>query len=245
MGLENLSHEAQLVLHFAAAIVTALIGGLVAHRLRQSPIVGYLVAGMAIGPFTPGFVGEREQIAVLAEIGVIFLMFALGIEFSLKELARMKGPAIVGTVVQVTLLIAAGTGLGMLLGWPIESSIFFGGVICVSSTMVILKNLMNRGEVSSNHGRLLLAMLIVQDLAVVVLILTLPKLAGGAGGAALDLLFILIKALVFIGITLFLGARVVPRLMERVEELRSSELFLLTAVVLALGTASISALLGL
>ncbi|HEX8236196.1 MAG TPA: cation:proton antiporter [Abditibacteriaceae bacterium] len=240
-----MSHELQLILNITIAIGTALAGGLAAHWLRQSPIVGYLLAGMMIGPFTPGFVGDREQIAVLAEVGVIFLMFALGIEFSLKDLARVKGPAVVGTSAQLLLIMAAGTALGMALGWPLVRSIFFGGIISVSSTMVILKNLMNRGELASNHGRLLLGMLIVQDLAVVILILFLPKLAGDINAAAVELLWVLLKALLFIGATLFLGARVVPHFMTRVEQLRSPELFLLTAVVLALGTASVSALLGL
>ncbi len=240
-----MSHELQLIFNLTIAIAVALAGGLVAHWLRQSPIVGYLVAGMLIGPFTPGFVGDRAQIAVLAEVGVIFLMFALGIEFSLKELARIKGPAIIGTLVQLVLIILAGTALGLFLGWPLIQSIFFGGIISVSSTMVILKNLMNPGEAASNHGRLLLGMLIVQDLAVVVLILLLPKLAGDADSAALELLWVVLKALLFIGVTLFLGARVVPQLMARVEQLHSPELFLLTAVVLALGTASASAWLGL
>ncbi len=240
-----MSHELELIFNMTVAIAVALVGGLAAHWLRQSPIVGYLVAGMLIGPFTPGFVGNREQIAVFAEVGVIFLMFALGIEFSLKELARIKGPAIIGTLVQLTLIILAGTAFGALWGWPLLQSIFFGGIISVSSTMVILKNLMNRGEAASNHGRLLLAMLIVQDLAVVVLILLLPKLASNADSAAVELLWVVVKALLFIGVTLALGARVVPQLMARVEQFRSPELFLLTAVVLALGTASASAWLGL
>lgn len=240
-----MSHELHLIINMTVTIAIALAGGLVAHWLRQSPIVGYLVAGMLIGPFTPGFIGERAQIAVLAEVGVIFLMFALGIEFSLKELARIKGPAVIGTSFQLILIMLAGTVLGSVLHWPLVQSIFFGGIISVSSTMVILKNLMRRGEVASNHGRLLLAMLIVQDLAVVLLILLLPKLAANTGSAAIELLWVVSKALLFIGVTLFLGARVVPQLMERVEQLRSPELFLLTAVVLALGTASASALLGL
>ena len=244
-----MNHELELIVSLTVAIMVALSGGLVAHWLRQSPIVGYLVAGMAIGPFTPGFVADREQIAVLAEIGVLFLMFALGIEFSLKELARIKGPAVIGTTVQVFSILLAGTALGHILGWPIARSVFFGGIISISSTMVILKNLMNRGEIASNHGKLLLGMLIVQDLVVVLLILLLPKLSGQgdgeSGGAALDLLWIACKAVAFIAVTLFLGARVVPALMARVEQLQSAELFLLTAVVLALGTASVSALLGL
>jgi len=119
-----LSAEFHLILNVAAAVTIALVGGLLAHRLRQSVIVGYLLAGVVIGPFTPGFVGDREQIAALAEVGVIFLMFALGIEFSLKELARIKGVAIVGTTVQVLLTMAAGVGLGTLLGWSLQQGLF-------------------------------------------------------------------------------------------------------------------------
>ncbi len=241
----KMSEELHLITNVAIAVTVALIGGLVAHRLRQSVIVGYLLAGVAIGPGTPGFVGDRGEIAALAEVGVLFLMFALGIEFSLKELARVKGVAIVGTSAQVLLLIAAGVGLGALFGWPLGQGLFFGGIISISSTMVILKTLLDRGEVASNHGRVLLSMLIVQDLAVVILIVLLPQLAGDSGIALGQLALTVAKAVGFIAATLFLGARVVPRFMERVERLGSAELFLLTAVVLALGTASLSALLGL
>ncbi len=239
-----MSHELHLLLNIAVAVTIALAGGLLAHRLRQSVIVGYILAGMVIGPFTPGFIGDQAQIASLAEVGVIFLMFALGIEFSLKELVRVKGVAIGGTIIQVVLIIAAGIAFGWLVGWPLGQSIFFGGVIAISSTMVILKTLMERGEVGSAHGRVLLGMLIVQDLVAVVLIVLLPRLSAGV--AALDdLALTLLKAVAFIGATVFLGARVVPRFMARVERLGSPELFLLTAVALALGTATISALLGL
>ena len=239
------SDELHLLLNVAVAVAIALAGGLLAHSLRQSVIVGYLLAGMLIGPFTPGFIGDQDQIAALAEVGVIFLMFALGIEFSLKELARVRGVALLGTAAQVLLTMAAGVGLGWLLGWPTVQGLFFGGVIAISSTMVILKTLLDRGEVSSTHGHILLGMLIVQDLAVVLLIVLLPRLAAGTETALVDLVFTLAKAALFIGATLFLGARVVPRLMRRVERLGSAELFLLTAVVLALGSATISALLGL
>jgi CPA2 family monovalent cation:H+ antiporter-2 len=239
------SHEMHLILNVAIAVTIALAGGLVAHWLRQSVVVGYLLAGVVIGPFTPGFIGDREQIAALAEVGVIFLMFALGIEFSLKELARVRGVALLGTIVQLLLTMAAGVGLGALLGWPLAQGLFFGGVIAISSTMVILKTLLDRGEVAASHGRVLLGMLIVQDLAVVVLIVLLPKLAAGAGVAAGDLVATLVKAVAFIAATLFLGARVVPRLMAYVERLGSAELFLLAAVALALGTATVSGLLGL
>jgi CPA2 family monovalent cation:H+ antiporter-2 len=243
----QLSHELQIIVGLALAIGIALAGGLIAHQLRQSPLVGYLLAGMIVGPFTPGFVLDRTQISALAEVGVIFLMFALGIEFSLKELARVKGPAIFGTVAQVLLLIGSGFFFGKLLGWPAGQSLFYGGVISISSTMVILKTLMSRGEMESNHGRLLLGMLVVQDLAAVVLILLLPKVASGALDAAAwkELALVTVKAALFIAVTLALGTRVVPRLMGRIGLLRSNELFLLTAVFLALGSAATSAWLGL
>lgn len=240
-----MSEELHFIVNVAVAVAIALAGGLLAHWLRQSVIVGYLLAGVVIGPFTPGFIGDREEIAALAEVGVIFLMFALGIEFSLKELARVKGVALLGTAIQVSLTIAGGAGLGVLLGWPFDRSLFFGGIIAISSTMVILKTLLDRGEVAANHGRTLLGMLIAQDLAAVILIVLLPKLTAGADTAVYDLGLTLVKALAFVGVTLYLGARAVPKLMARVEELHSPELFLLTAVGLALGAATVSALLGL
>lgn len=239
-----MDHELHLLFTIAIATVVALIGGLIAHRLRQSVIVGYLVAGVVIGPFTPGFSGDREQIASLAEVGVIFLMFALGIEFSLKELARVKGVALIGTAIQMLLVVGAGAALGQVLGWPLTRGLFIGGIIAISSTMVVLKTLLDRGEVASTHGRVLLGILIAQDLAAVILIVILPKLASG-GEAATELLLTLIRAVAFIGVALFLGLRVVPGVMARVERLGSPELFLLTAVALALGTSVVSALLGL
>jgi CPA2 family monovalent cation:H+ antiporter-2 len=242
---DAVSAEFHLILNVAIAVTVALIGGLIAHRLHQSVIVGYLLAGVALGPFTSGFVGDREQITALAEIGVIFLMFALGIEFSLKDLARVRNVALIGVLIQALLLMAVGVALGLLLGWPVSRALFFGGVISISSTMVILKTLLDRGEVASNHGRTLLGMLIVQDLAVVFMIVLLPRLTAGSGATLLDIALILGKAGVFIALVLFLGVRVVPRVMARVERLGSPELFLLTAVTLALGTATISALLGL
>src|SRR5258708_3427944 len=113
-----MSQELHLLVNVAVAVAVALVGGLLAHALRQPVIVGYLLAGVVIGPFTPGFTGDREQIASLAEVGVIFLMFALGIEFTLADLARVRNVALIGTSVQVLLTIGAGVGLGAMLGWP-------------------------------------------------------------------------------------------------------------------------------
>ncbi|MDQ3855626.1 MAG: cation:proton antiporter, partial [Chloroflexota bacterium] len=240
-----MGEELHLIVNVAAAVAVALAGGLLAHWLKQSVIVGYLLAGIAIGPFTPGFIGDRGGIAALAEVGVIFLMFALGIEFSLKELARVRAVALVGTAVQVLLLIAAGLGLGALLGWSPGQGLFFGGIIAISSTMVILKTLLDRGEVTSPHGRVLLGMLVVQDLAVVILVVLLPKLAAGSSDGLYDLGLTLVKAVAFVAAIVFLGTRVVPRFMHMVERLGSPELFLLAAVAIALGTATASAQLGL
>jgi monovalent cation:H+ antiporter-2, CPA2 family len=240
-----MSQELHLLVNVAIAVTVALVGGLLAHAIRQPVIVGYLVAGVVIGPFTPGFIGDREQIAGLAEVGVIFLMFALGIEFSLKDLARVRNVAVFGTTLQILLTIGAGIGLGAALGWPLGQGLFFGGILAISSTMVVLKMLLERGEVASPHGQVLLGMLIVQDLATVLLVVLLPRLAGGVGLDLLDLVWTLGKAAAFVAATLILGARLVPRIMARVEQLRSPELFLLVAVALALGTATLSAALGL
>ena len=140
----------------AAVVSAVIVGGLLAHSLRQPVIVGYLLAGVVIGPFTPGFTGDREQITGLAEVGVIFLMFALGIEFTLADLARVRNVALIGTSVQMLLTIGAGAALGVLLGWPFGQGLFFGGVIAISSTMVVLKMLLEHGEVGSRHGQVLL-----------------------------------------------------------------------------------------
>src|SRR5574340_1116369 len=163
-GSGPMTEELRLILDLTIALAAALVGGAIAHRLRQSVIVGYLIAGMVIATVAPGLIGSLANIRALADVGIIFLMFALGIEFSLKELMRVRGVAIGGTLIQMGLLIALGIGLGALLGWPLEQGLFFGGVISVSSTAVILKTLLERGEVASPHGRTLLGMLIVQDL---------------------------------------------------------------------------------
>jgi CPA2 family monovalent cation:H+ antiporter-2 len=242
--------EFPLVLNVAVALAIAVAGGFAASALRQSPILGYLLAGVLIGPFTPGFVGNREQIAVLADVGVIFLMFGLGVAFSLKDLARVRALASVGTVVQVLLTIAGGVAGSLVLGESVFAGFVFGAVITASSSMVILKTLLDRGEIASGHGRLLLSMAIVQDLIVVVLIVVVPKLIAIERGlsveqVAIDVGLTIVKAVVFIGASLAIGLRLVPWIMGHVTRMRSSELFIVMAAVLALGAASVSALLGL
>ena len=239
-----------IVLNVAVALAIAVAGGFAASWMRQSPILGYLLAGVIIGPFTPGFVGDHDQIAALADVGVIFLMFGLGVAFSLKDLARVRAIATIGTIVQVALTIGGGLVAGLAMGWSVLEGVFFGTALAASSSMVILKTLLDRGEVASGHGRLLLSMAIVQDLIIVVLIVVMPKLAALSGDTARvevaqDVGLTLVKAAVFIGVSLAVGLRLVPWIMTHVSRARSSELFIVTAAVLALGAASVSTLLGL
>ncbi|HEU4600714.1 MAG TPA: cation:proton antiporter [Steroidobacteraceae bacterium] len=238
------------VLNVAIALAIAVAGGFAASWLRQSPILGYLLAGVLIGPFTPGFVGNRDQIAALADVGVIFLMFGLGVAFSLKDLARVRAIATFGTLTQVTLTIAGGWAIAQCLHWTTVQGFAFGTALAASSSMVILKTLLDRGEIASAHGRLLLSMSIVQDLIVVVLIVLLPKISSfnaefDASVMLIDVGVTLLKAAIFIAASLIVGLRVVPWLMNQVTRLRSSEIFIVTAAVLALGAASVSTLLGL
>jgi CPA2 family monovalent cation:H+ antiporter-2 len=245
-----MNHEIPLVLNVAVALAIAVAGGFAASALRQSPILGYLLAGVLIGPFTPGFVGDQSQIAALADVGVIFLMFGLGVAFSLKDLARVRALATVGTVVQVLLTIAGGIVASLAVGASAMQGFVFGAVLAASSSMVILKTLLDRGEIASAHGRLLLSMAIVQDLIIVVLIVVVPKLSAiqqglPLQGVAIDIGLTIFKALIFIAVSLAVGLRLVPWIMGHVTRMRSSELFIVMAAVLALGAASVSALLGL
>jgi monovalent cation:H+ antiporter-2, CPA2 family len=245
-----MTDETPVVLNVAVALAIAVAGGFVASRLRQSPILGYLLAGVIIGPFTPGFVGNREQIGALADVGVIFLMFGLGVAFSLRDLGRLRAIATVGTIVQVALTVAGGIVLAAIMGWSVLQGLFLGAALAASSSMVILKTLLDRGEIASGHGRLLLSMAIVQDLIVVVMIAVLPKIAALRGDlppleVAVDVSFTILRAALFIGVSLAIGLRLVPWIMEHITQLRSPELFIVTAAVLALGAASVSTLLGL
>jgi CPA2 family monovalent cation:H+ antiporter-2 len=239
------------ILNIAIALAVAAGGGFIANRLGQSPILGYLIAGVIIGPFTPGFVGDREQIAALADVGVIFLMFALGVAFSIKDLARIRTLSIFGTLIQVLVTLAGGLAFGAVMGWRWPQGLFLGAALTASSSMVILKTLLDRGEAASAHGRLLLSMSIVQDICVVLLAVLMPRVVqigadgADAGEVALDVFLLLIKAAGFIAFSLLVGLRAVPWVMSHVARQHSSELFIVTAAVLALGAAAASTLLGL
>lgn len=237
-------HDLSLLVNIAVALTAALLGGLAARRLGLPTLVGYLIVGVAIGPFTPGFVGHSETISQLAELGVIFLMFGVGLHFSLSDLARVRRIAVPGALGQMTLTTLVGAGLGMLLGWPLPASVVLGVAVSIASTVVLLRGFTDAGLLDGRQGRLAVGWLVVEDLAAVLILLVLPSLAPAAG--QIDVLAIgltLFKAGAFIGLMLFVGARVVPWILLHIARTRSRELFVLVALVAAVGTALASAAL--
>ncbi len=219
-----------------AIIVTAgFLGGLVAQRLKQPLILGYIAAGIVLGPVTGGaLIYDPHDIELLAEIGVALLLFALGIEFSLKELRPVRKVALLGTSLQLLLTIGVAAGVGMALGWPWTDAVWFGGCVSLSSTMVILKTLQSQGRLGTLSSRVMIGMLLVQDLAVVPLLILLPKLTDLRAGLP-DLGWALLRSVLFLGLMILVGTRVIPKLMVRVSRWNSRELFLLTVAGLGLG----------
>ena len=235
-----------LLVDLAFAMGAALLGGFIAHLLRQPALLGYLLAGVAIGPYTPGPVTSVERVQTLANFGVALLMFALGTEFSLEALQRVRRVAVWGGLGQIVLVIALGTLLGLLMGFSLTHSIFLGGVISISSSILMLKLLIPRGEVESIAGRAALGTSIVQDLATVAMIIVLPALAGEIGPALLaDAGIAMLRGGAFLAAAYFLGTRLVPPLLERVARAGARELFLLTVVAIAAGMAVLGHLAGI
>jgi len=226
-------------------LATAIAGGMLARRARLPVILGYLVGGIVIGPSVFGLVHDSTTINALATIGVILLLFTLGLEFSLGELKRMGKVAILGGIAQILLTAAVGLALGKLLGWVMLEAIFFGFLIALSSTMIVLKILMERGELDSGHGRIMIGILLVQDLSLVPLMIILPAMGGGGAELWLSLGIAVLKAALFIGVMLVLGLWGLPWLLGRVAGGRSRELFLLTVVTLSLAAALGAYFLGL
>ncbi len=226
-------------------IVAALAGGFVALKLKQPLILGYILAGVMVGPHTGGVtVSETHNIELLAEIGVALLLFALGLEFSLKQLKPVRAVALAGTPIQILLTTAMGVAIGHLLGWDWVASIWLGALISLSSTMVTLKTLMNQGWMGTLSSRVMIGMLVVQDLAVVPFMIILPKLNDP--GTGLPLLGVAaIKAAVFIFVIVVLGTRILPRLMAYIAKWNSRELFLLSVTAIGLGVGYATYLSGL
>jgi CPA2 family monovalent cation:H+ antiporter-2 len=238
LGLPELTDQLRFILDLGVALALALIGGAIAVRLRQPAVLGYLLAGILIGPATPGFVGDVERIAELADLGVVLLLFALGVEFSIRGLIAVRRVAIPGATIQILITLAIGSLLMVGLGFEINEAFVIGACLSLSSTLVVLKSLIDRGEMDSLHGKAAIGWSIVQDIATIVFIVALPPLAGG--DVVGPFLLALVKAALFLAIAYVVGTRLLPRMFVFVARLGSSELFLLAVVGTALLTAFVS-----
>jgi CPA2 family monovalent cation:H+ antiporter-2 len=231
-------HEISLLANLAIALVVAFVGGLLARQIGLPTIVGYLLAGMAIGPFTPGFVGDVEDIRQLAEIGVIFLMFGVGLHFSLKDLWDVRQVALPGAMLQMAIATGLGFALSQLWGWAPLSGLMLGLSISIASTVVLLRGLMDNGLLSTTAGRIAVGWLVMEDLATVLILVMLPILFGGHNEQSLwSAILSLMKVALFVTVVLFIGRRLLPKLLDVIVATRSRELFILAAVAIALGTA--------
>ena len=244
-------HQTELLALIAGGFVAALIFGYLVTLVRLPPLVGYLLAGMAIGPFTPGFVANTGLAQDLAEIGVILLMFGVGLHFSMSALWEQRRIALPGAVVQIAVATGVGAGAAWLWGWTLVEGLMLGLALSVASTVVLLRALEQRNELYSNNGRIAVGWLIVEDLVMVLALVFLPAIAAPADGVAqatpsqlaISLLVIGAKVSVFVALMLVGGRRVVPWLLRRIANTGSRELFTLSILAIALGIAYGSALL--
>jgi len=242
-------HHTSLITLLVAAFVAAFVLGALARRVHLSPIVGYLLAGVAIGPFTPGFVADETLAPQLAELGVILLMFGVGLHFSLRDLLHVRAIALPGAVAQIAAATLLGWGLARWLGWSNTAGIVFGLALSVASTVVLLRELEQRRLLDTARGHIAVGWLIVEDVAMVLALVLLPALAGGGGESTeegsllLALLATFAKVGGFVAVMLLFGRRVIPWVLERIAATGSRELFTLSVLAIALGVAFGSAML--
>jgi monovalent cation:H+ antiporter-2, CPA2 family len=241
-------HSTSLIATIVMAIVLAFALGTLAHRLRVSPLVGYLLAGVLIGPFTPGYVADQSLATELAEIGIILLMFGVGLHFSLKDLLSVKAIAVPGALVQIAVSALLGFGLGRLLGWPLPACVVFGLALSVASTVVTLRTLQDRHLIDSQEGHITVGWLVVEDLAMVLALVLLPSVGRlltapsgpavtGGGGVLLAIGLTLGKIAAFIAFMLIVGRRLIPMILHYIAYTGSRELFRLAVLAIALGVA--------
>ncbi|MDB5838508.1 MAG: transporter, monovalent cation:proton antiporter-2 family protein [Herminiimonas sp.] len=239
-------HDVPLITTIVGGLVLAFLFGTIAHRLRMPPLVGYLIAGIAVGPFTPGFVADTGLAQQLAEIGVILLMFGVGLHFSLKDLMKVKSIAIPGALVQIGIATLMGIGLAWAIGWHVGQGLIFGLALSVASTVVLLTALQERHLVETKRGQIAIGWLIVEDIAMVLALVLIPALSGvlGGKGAAISTNELLItlaitlgKVAAFVAVMLIIGRRVIPWILERIAATGSRELFRLAVLAIALGFA--------
>ena len=232
----------QLLVVLTASIIAAAIGGAIAVRLRQSAVVGYIVAGVAIGPQTPGFVADIETVNALADLGVIFLMFSIGVQVSFHEIRRVGRLVAIGGTAQVVASIAIGWAVGLALGWSSLEALYLGAFTSISSTAIAGRILNERGETESEHGVIAIGWLAVQDLLTIVLIVLLDAISGS--GSLEEIGLAVGKAIAFMVIVIPIGIRLLPRVFEFIAASRRRELFTLGVVAVTLGTAAVGAVFG-
>lgn len=239
-------HNTPLIATVVGGLVLAFIFGALANRFKMPPLVGYLLAGVFVGPFTPGFVADANLAQELAEIGVILLMFGVGLHFSLKDLLSVKAIAIPGALVQITIATLMGMGLAWALDWSLGAGLIFGLSLSVASTVVLLTALQERRLVETRRGQIAIGWLIVEDIVMVLALVLIPALSGVLGGngealstaALLTTLAITIgKVIAFVVVMLIVGRRVIPWILERIADTGSRELFRLAVLAIALGFA--------
>ena len=244
-------HHTPLIATIVGAIVIAFIFGALAQRLRLPPLIGYLLAGVAVGPFTPGFVADQGLASELAELGVILLMFGVGLHFSMKDLLAVKTIAIPGAIVQIAVATLLGLGLAQLMGWSLGGGLVFGLALSVASTVVLLQALQDRHLLDTREGHIAVGWLIVEDLAMVLTLVLIPALAGMLGGQAPEhgggdlttaLLLTVGKVIAFVGVMLIFGRRFIPWILGWVAKTGSKELFRLCVLAITLGFAYGSAI---
>jgi monovalent cation:H+ antiporter-2, CPA2 family len=236
-------HETALIATIAVSLTYALIGGFIAARLHLPPLVGYLLAGIAVGPFTPGFVADTKIAGELAEVGVILLMFGVGMHLSITDLLAVRSIAVPGALAQIVTATVLGAATAMWWGWNIAASLVFGLALSVASTVVLLRALKEQGSLDSKDGRIAIGWLIVEDLVMVLALVLLPAIARpfdmqSMGVGVLAALGItLAKVGAFVAVMLIVGVRLLPWLLDQVARTRSRELFTIGVVVAALGIA--------
>lgn len=231
-------HELPLLINISIALIVAFIGGTIARKIGLPTIVGYLLAGILIGPFTPGFVGDIETIQQLAELGVIFLMFGVGLHFSFGDLWRVRDIAIPGALIQTAIATLLAFGLSQLWGWSLSSGLVLGLSISVASTVVLLRGLMDNSLLNTSHGQAAVGWLVMEDILSVLILVLMPTLAMNGDGFNLgNLAVTLLKAAAFVVIMFFGGVRLIPWLLDKIAHTRSRELFILAILSVTLGTA--------
>ncbi|HEX2281591.1 MAG TPA: cation:proton antiporter [Thermomicrobiales bacterium] len=228
--------DVRLIVDIVIALGAATVGGLIAQRLGLPALIGYILAGLAIGPNTPGLVADLDRVQLLANLGVALLMFGLGVEFSLSEVIRVRRAALLGGAIQIPLTVVLGTAAGLAGGWTLGSALLLGGAFAISSSIVALKTLMGRGEMESPHARVALGLGIVQDFSLAPMLALVPVIAAQSGEGLSIAQSLLISAVVLI-VAFLLGTRLVPPLLRVVARAGSRELFMLAIVAIALGVA--------